>query len=171
MNESVNGDATLATNHKGDGLKDTPNSSRGGCACWLLIVKPDKKGLIIKYRCLHLHRWPELPINLSLWLYFTKCYCSAIMDAWRSVSFSYFFLFLVFLTRWWFEDHLCNPNVTVTLRCQRAPLSSRAFSLYRFLFTQCSEQHLLQVRMWKKAMCQTEIAWGLTPIDLCHATP
>lgn len=89
MNESVNGDANPATNHKGDGLKDTPNSSRGGCACWLLIVKPDKTGLIIKYRCPHLHRWPELPLNLSLWLYFTKCYCSAIMDAWRSFSFFY----------------------------------------------------------------------------------
>lgn len=42
--------------------------------------------------------------------------------------FLYFFLFLVFLTRWWFKDRLCNPNVTVTLRCQRAPLSS-LFSL------------------------------------------
>lgn len=131
MNESVNGDANPATNHKGDGLKDTPNSSRGGCACWLLIVKPDKTGLIIKYRCPHLHRWPELPLNLSLWLYFTKCYCSAIMDAWRSVSFFFFFIFLFvpgFLDLTWFKDRLCNPNVTVTLRCQRAPLSS-LFSL------------------------------------------
>lgn len=45
-----------------------------------------------------------------------------------SFFFLYFFLFLVFLTRWWFKDRLCNPNVTVTLRCQRAPLSS-LFSL------------------------------------------
>ncbi|AWP05793.1 putative ras-related protein Rab-3D-like isoform 3 [Scophthalmus maximus] len=33
MNDSVNGDASLSANPKGDGLKDTPGSSQGGCAC------------------------------------------------------------------------------------------------------------------------------------------
>lgn len=33
MNETVNGDVSPLANHKGAGLKDTPNSNQGGCAC------------------------------------------------------------------------------------------------------------------------------------------
>ncbi|XP_023134241.1 RAB3D, member RAS oncogene family, a [Amphiprion ocellaris] len=33
MNETVNGDASPATNQKGDSLKESPNKRQGGCAC------------------------------------------------------------------------------------------------------------------------------------------
>lgn len=33
MTESVNGDVNSPAIHKGDGLKDTPHSSQGACAC------------------------------------------------------------------------------------------------------------------------------------------
>lgn len=33
MNESMEGDANLVSNHRNQGLKDLPSENHGGCAC------------------------------------------------------------------------------------------------------------------------------------------
>lgn len=71
---------------------------------------------------------PKSFIVIVLYKMLLQCNHGCLAFSFFLSFFLYFFLFLVFLTRWWFKDRLCNPNVTVTLRCQRAPLSS-LFSL------------------------------------------
>lgn len=38
MSESINGDSSPSANQNEAGLKETPSSSPGGCACWWLAI-------------------------------------------------------------------------------------------------------------------------------------